>query len=59
MSITTNSENLYTLNVGGHLYIEDLYFMFSDLRWGLHTPHTNVITLVILCEFLEGDCINV
>ncbi len=59
MTIATNSENLYTLDVGGHLYIEDLYFMFSDLRWRLNTKHTNVITLAILCEFLEGDRINV
>ncbi len=59
MSIATNSENLHTLNVGGNLYIEDLYFMFSGLRWGLNTSHTNVLTLAILCEFLEGDCINV
>ncbi len=59
MSITTNSENLHTLNVGGHLYMEDLYFMFDPPWWGHSSTHTNVITLAILCEFLEGDCINV
>lgn len=53
------AEHLVLLNVGDHLYAEDVYFLFDSFWWPKSETHTNLALLSVVEEFLDGVLIDV